>query len=54
LFNDYTNLQSQLEMKNNEINYLRIELNNLVEQNNRLIEDKNELEKIVNCKFFNS
>lgn len=44
-------MQSQLENKNSEINYLRIELNNLVEQNNRLIEDKNELEKIVNLKF---
>lgn len=47
MFNDSTNLEHQLENKNNEIHYLRIELNNLVEQNNRLIDDKNELEKIV-------
>ena len=47
MFNENTNLESQLNNKNNEIHYLRIELNNLVEQNDRLIEDKNELEKIV-------
>lgn len=45
--NDYANLQSILDKKNNEIDILRSDISGLIQENNILKQEKNKADTIV-------
>lgn len=49
--NDYANLQSILDKKNNEVDILRSDIAGLIQENNILKQEKNKAELIVTILF---